>query len=457
MANLEANDIQHWDRGRVERELRERRDDVAAIRERNGSTLVGLTGDDADRVTEHMQSLNLLGERFDELRAQEQGDEQFTRLTSFLSDPDPEHAHPGHGGNGGDGRQAAQQRPRDIGGLFLESEAFAAYVDRGAKDVSAALPTAALFGRGGMGIGEIPAAGMNATLFDSTGFGSRPDYRDDQLVPVLYQPNNISDLMPQGSTDSDSIIYPVETVTATGAAEVAEGNSKPEAQLSFADTTEPVQTIAVLLPVTNKALRNRPFLRAYLNARLRLFVQNREDSQLLNGNGTSPNLKGILNRSGINTATSYSIGGSNPDQALIDGIFKASMRVRDAFVEPDAVVVKPSTWEIAALAKDSQRNYLLGSEVASWINGSVTAAPRIWGLRVVLNANMPAQSSNNKVALVGSFSTSAMVIRRDQLNLAISDSHSTFFAENKLMIRAEEEVALAVFRPAAFAAVTSAA
>jgi hypothetical protein len=44
----------------------------------------------------------------------------------------------------------------------------------------------------------------------------------------------------------------------------------------------------------------------------------REDSQLLNGNGTTPNLKGILNRSGINTATSYSIGGSNPDQALVD-------------------------------------------------------------------------------------------------------------------------------------------
>jgi hypothetical protein len=55
MAVLEADDIQHWDRGRVERELRERSDDVAAIRQRNGDTLVGLAGDDADRAREHMR------------------------------------------------------------------------------------------------------------------------------------------------------------------------------------------------------------------------------------------------------------------------------------------------------------------------------------------------------------------------------------------------------------------
>jgi HK97 family phage major capsid protein len=196
----------------------------------------------------------------------------------------------------------------------------------------------------------VPA--LQAALFDSTGFPSRPDFRDDALVPTLYQANNIGPLMAQGSTDSDSIKYPVETVTATGAAEVAEGSTKPEAQISFADTTEPVQTIAVLLPITTRSFQNQPFLRAYINSRLRLFVQMREDAQLLNGNGTSPNLKGILNRSGINTATSYSIGGANPDQALVDAIFHASMRVQDAFLPPDAAVMKGSTWELAALAKD---------------------------------------------------------------------------------------------------------
>lgn len=449
MPVLEKDEIQGWEKPRVEREMRSRMDDTAAIRGRNGDTLVGLAGDDADRVREHMQSLNLLGERLDELVAQERADGQFTRMSEYLNEPDPERAHPGHGA----APKAKDVTPRDIGGLFVASDAWKAYSEQGRKEVPVTLPLESLF-PGYEGIGEVPGT-MQAALFDSTGFPTRRDFRMPP-IDTLYQENNIGSLMPQGTTDSDTITYPVETVTSTGAAEVAEGATKPEAQISFADVDEPVRTIAVLLPITNKALRNQAFLRAWLNARLRLFVQMREDGQLLNGNGTAPNLRGILNRSGINTATSYSIGGANPDQALVDGIFRAAMRVREAFLEPDAVAIKPSTWEIAALAKDGNRNYLLGGPGAvNYVAGD--PAPRIWGLRVVLNANMPAQAAANRVALVGAWRASAMVVRRGGIEIAISDSHSTFFAENKLMLRAEEEVALCVWRPAGFATVTSAA
>lgn len=449
MAILESDEIQGWDKPRIEREMKARMDDVASIRGRNDDTLVGLAGDDAERVREHMQSLNVLGERLDEVVAQQRDDGHFTRLSEYMNESDPDQMRPGHAAD------ARAQPARDIGGLFVQSEAWKAYSEQNRRDVPVKLPIESLF-PGFAGVGEVPGT-LQAALFDSTGFPTRRDFR---LPPVetLYQQNNISSLMPQGTTDSDTITYPIETVTATGAAEVAEGATKPEAQLSFADTDEPVRTIAVLLPITNRALKNQPFLRAWINARLRLFVQMREDAELLNGNGTAPNLRGILNRSGINTATSYSIGGANPDQALVDSVFKGAMRVRDAFLEPDAVVMKPSTWEIAALSKDANRNYLLGGPGAAGYAGNDPASgPRLWGLRVVLNANMPAQATGNKVALVGAFQASAMVVRRGGIEIAISDSHSTFFAENKLMLRVEEDVALCVWRPAGFAAVTSAA
>lgn len=449
---LEKDEVRNWTKAQVDKAWDDLHAEVASIRQKNGDTLVGVTGGDADTVREHMRSLNVLGVRRDELREQKATDEEFTRLGDYSSKPDPARTVPVPGtgaSNTGAGRDA---NPSDIGGLFVQSDALKMYLDHGVKNRAVTMPLDSLFGRGFHGVGEIPADQLRrqALLFDSTGFGTRRDYRDDTLVDVLYQENNIGALMPQGQTDSDTVTYPVETVTATGAAEVAEGATKPEAQISFADVDEPVRTIAVLLPVTNKALRNASFLRGYLNARLRLFVQMREDSQLLNGNGTAPNLRGLLNRSGINTATSYSIAAANADQALIDSVFKASMRVREAFVQPDAAVMRPATWEIAALAKDSNRNYLLGGP------GQVTEQ-RLWGLPVVLNANMPAQAATAKPVLVGAFRQSAMVARRGGVELAISDSHSTFFAENKQMIRAEEEVALLVFRPAGFAAVTSAA
>jgi HK97 family phage major capsid protein len=331
----------------------------------------------------------------------------------------------------------------------VESDAWKAYEEEGKLDRVVTLPIASLW-HGYRGIGEVPSdIRMGAALFDSADFPSQPQFLPTP-VDTLFQQNNIGPLMPQGTTNAATIRYPKEVIVATGAAAVAEGIAKPEAEINFTPVDEPVRKIAVTLPLTDEALDDSQFLRAYINARLRLFVQNEEDRQLLVGSGVGVNLIGLLNRSGINVATTYSIAGANPDQALIDAIFKASMRVEDSFLRADAVAMKGTTWEIARLAKDGNRNYLLGPPADE-------ASLRLWGLRVVLNANMPAQLATNKVALVGAFGSAAMVIRRSGIELAMSDSHGTFFTENKVMLRAEERLALAVFRPQGFAAVTSAA
>lgn len=445
MAVLDKDAVQDLDRAKVQEEMRGRMADVASLREKNGGTLEGIGGDDAEAVREHHASLNALGERLDELNESKAMDDRHTRLKDYLDEPDPEAGLPFAGGGKGQRRQG----PSDVGAIFTQSDVWKAYKEEGRKDMSIEVPASALF-PALRGVGEIPGEmSRQAALFQSSAFPIQADFREAP-VDVLFDQNNIGPLMPQGTTNSNTVRIVTETVTASGAAAVAEGGTKPEANISFAPTDEPVRKIAVTLPLTDESLDDVPFLRAYLNARLRLFVQNEEDRELLLGTGTAPELRGILNRSGINTATSYSIAGANPDQALIDGVFKAAMRVRDAFLEPDSTVMKPATWEIARLAKDGNRNYLLGPPADD-------APQRLWGLRVVLNANMPAQLATNKVALVGAFRTAAMVVRKGGIELAISDSHGTFFVENKVMLRAEERLGLLVFRPAGFATVTSAA
>jgi HK97 family phage major capsid protein len=432
----------------------EKRRKVQSLRDKNGGTIVGMTGTDADEVRELMGQLNSLGERNDVLLEQQGADEEIKRLGSYFDEP--AQSHPGHQ----TGKPAAKEpaKPRDIGGRFLASDAWKAFKAEGATDRVETIPLESLWPQY-QGIGEVPS--MHATLFDTTGYPSQPQFLPTP-IEVLYQGNNIGPLFAQGTTNQNTVRYVTETVTSTGAAETAESGTKPEAQLSMASTDEPIRKIAVVLPLTDESLEDVPFLQSYINARLRLFVQLREDSQLLNGNGTTPNLKGILNRAGINTATTYSIGGANPDQALVEAVFHAQMRVRDAFLEPDAVVMKPSTWEICALAKDSNRNYLLGGPGSAGyagnnVGGNLMTANRLWGIPVTLNANMPAQVAANKDVLVGAFAAGGMVIRRSGIDMAMSDSHSTFFYENKIAIRAEERLGLAIWRPAAFAAVTSAA
>lgn len=446
MPRLSAEDVQGWGAERLETEFRSRLDRVRSIRDGAGGNLANVTDPGAaDEVRNLMADTNLLGERLEASRELASADAELEAIERRRA-AQAEGVAPGRPAFPLAGPEDGG--PRDIAARFLASDAWQAWKAEGRKGLTATLPIASLF-PGYRGIGEIP--GMEAATFDSADFPSQPEFRPDP-VGVLYQPNNIGPLMAQGTTNAGSIVYPVETVTSTGAATVAEAGTKPEANLTFTSRTEPVRKIAVLLPITDEALEDEAFLRAYLNSRLRLFVQNEEDRQLLVGDDTAtpPQIEGILNRSGINAATSYSLAGANPDQALIDALFSAQMRVREAFLLPDAQVMRSATWEVARLAKDANRNYLLGPP-------SEDAPLRVWGLPVVLNENMPAIGAGNEPALVGAFRTGAMFVRRSGIDLAVSDSHADFFATNKVAIRAEERAALAVFRPASFATVTSAA
>jgi HK97 family phage major capsid protein len=58
-------------------------------------------------------------------------------------------------------------------------------------------------------------------------------------------------------------------------------------------------------------------------------------------------------------------------------------------------------------------------------------------------------------ALVGDFATSARIYRRGGLSVEATNSHDDWFVRNLSMIRAEERLALAVFRPSAFCSVTT--
>jgi hypothetical protein len=69
--------------------------------------------------------MNALGERFDELKAQEKGDEQFARLTAFLNEPDPrsstrprrQRRRQADAGEGAAGRRRAVHRVRRLEGV----------------------------------------------------------------------------------------------------------------------------------------------------------------------------------------------------------------------------------------------------------------------------------------------------------------------------------------------------
>lgn len=279
---------------------------------------------------------------------------------------------------------------------------------------------------------NIPSFKTLLTLSDLT----PQSQRRPGIVQSVQDETTVADLMLQGTTSSNVLSYYEETTFTNAAATVDEGGTKPESALDFTERTDTVRKIATWIPATSEFLEDNAGIRSYIEQRLRFMLAREEEDQLLNGNGTAPNISGILDRSGIQTVASTND---------LDAIYNAITEVRvDGGAEPTAVVVHPLSWQNLRLAKDDNGQY----HGAGPFSGA-DQVERIWGLRVRVTPLIA-----EGTALVGAFQPHAQVFRKGGVRVVASTEHSTYFVENKVAILAEERLALAVYRPAAFCTVT---
>lgn len=213
---------------------------------------------------------------------------------------------------------------------------------------------------------------------------------------------------------------------------------KPESALTLAVVSTPVETIAHLIPISRRAAADAPQVRQLVDAFLLFGLKEEEEDQILNGDGASPNLDGILQTAGIST-----VGSAGTD---LDAVVDAIRTIRNDNREPTAMVIHPNDWFSTGflLAKDTAGNYLVGDPRAS-----IDQLNALWGLRVVVT---PAMTENT--VLVGDF-RQAVVADREQSAVYVTDSHNDWFARNLLAILAEERLALGVLDPDAFCTVTA--
>lgn len=259
------------------------------------------------------------------------------------------------------------------------------------------------------------------------------------ILPLLFKKLTVADLLASGTTDSSSITYMKETTFTNAAAAVAEGGAKPESTLIFDQVSDLVKKLAHWLPVTEEMLEDVSQIRSYIDARLRLGLDLTEEDQLLNGSGSGANITGLLNRSGLASAQARSTDTNE------DAVFKQIWAIfTSAFLMPDGVVMNPTNWQTIALRKDTTGQYIFTSPAA----GSMTAQ-QLWGIPVVVTPSIAANT-----ALVGAYKMGAQVFRKGGVRVEASNSHADFFVKNLVAIRAEERLALAVYRPAAFGTVT---
>lgn len=317
---------------------------------------------------------------------------------------------------------ADKAQRKSMGQEFIESEQFKSLIE----------------GRSGKARLEI----KNTIL----GTEGSPPANSDTIVPRDYMPGivpgafraiNVIDVIPQAVTTSNQVHYTRELSWTNDAAETNEGDTKPESDLTFEAVDTPVRTIAHFLPVSKQVLEDAPALASYIDRRLRHGVLLRAQNQIINGNGTAPNLSGLLDAGNFTAFTA--ITGENG----FDSLNRAKYQATNNEYVPDVVLMNPRDFGIMERLKTSGGGdgHYVAAQALTYLQSGLQ--PLLWGVPVVLSNSVP----TNKFIMFTRDAT--MFWQRSGVVVEAFEQDNDNVRRNLITIRAEMRGAFTVLVPAA--------
>lgn len=259
------------------------------------------------------------------------------------------------------------------------------------------------------------------------------------IVPGAFRQLSVLDVIPMGATGSNQIEYTRENTWTNSSAETAEGGSKPESTLTFQLVSDPVRTIAHWLKLSKQVMDDAPALQSYVDRRLRHGIRQKLETQILTGNGTSPNIEG-LSASGRHTAFTPTSG-----ENQFDSVNRAKYAVYGADYVPNAIFINPADWGAIERIKtgiSSDNSYLAGDGGAlAYVNNGLQ--PLLWGLPVIPSNAV----GSGKFYLLDT--NAVQMFMRQGATVEMFEQDDTNVQQNLITVRAELRGALAVFHPLA--------
>jgi HK97 family phage major capsid protein len=176
--------------------------------------------------------------------------------------------------------------------------------------------------------------------------------------------------------ESVAVEYLQHTGNTNPAAPVAELGVKPDLGMQLTTVTTPYVKIAALASVSMEALQEFEAFLQWVPRELQRAVIDCETNEVVNGSGTAPHMRGLLNTSGTLTRA---IGSDTP----VDCVRKAinDLRVGASFVTANLILMNPTTWQDLTLQKSTQGQYLLNPSDPNAL-GTLTT---IFGCNVITN------------------------------------------------------------------------
>lgn len=174
-----------------------------------------------------------------------------------------------------------------------------------------------------------------------------------------YESVHVRDLLPKGTTNSNTVRFVVDNGGEGGPTTVAEGATKPQIDRDLQIKDAPVRKIATYFRVPEEMIEDIDYLSSFLSQIGIEEVMAVEDTQVLYGDGTGQNLSGF-NTQGTAFAAGTSVIGATANQFDVIGAAKKQLR-NAKFGGPLYALVNPTDYFDMMYKKDTAGNYLFQS------------------------------------------------------------------------------------------------
>ena len=254
----------------------------------------------------------------------------------------------------------------------------------------------------------------------------------NQVYALPSRKVHLRSLLPIGTINQGLFTFPYESGGEGAPAAQTQGSSKAQVDFDITMKDAAAQYIAGYVRISRQMLDDIPAMTSFLQSRLLEKYLVAEDAQILSGNGTAPNLQGIL---GVATAAT---GAATVD---VEQLVQAIAQLESSNYSATGIMVNPTDWAAIMNTKNTNAAYSLPASTVVTTDGNVSIA----GIPLYKSTAIAVDKF-----LVGDWSMGAQIMQNQGISVQFSEMDGDNFTKNLITVRVEARIALPIYYAGAF-------
>ena len=249
----------------------------------------------------------------------------------------------------------------------------------------------------------------------------------NQVYALPSRKVHLRSLLPIGTINQGLFTFPYESGGEGAPAAQTQGSSKAQVDFDITMKDAAAQYIAGYVRISRQMLDDIPAMTSFLQSRLLEKYLIAEDAQILSGDGTAPNLQGIL------PVATAATGAATVD---VEQLVQAIAQLETSNYSATGILVNPTDWAAIMNTKNTNSAYTLPASTVVTTDGSVSIA----GIPLYKSTAIAVDKF-----VVGDWSMGAQIMQNQGISVQFSEFDGDNFTKNMITVRVEARIALPIY------------